>query len=217
MHLEKTYQRKNKRLENAQKAYGKLEALLSDYDHKNLVLAWTYDEDVYCHFSYKPSDTILGGLIRAPSSATKSSLLSTVSRASLVVDKIHAYGFVAGAPNFLRGLVVHGRQEHYIKFVARYLQQLSTAEQEAILNPQSRYVDLDEFVRLIECGKPFDALLNVLIRAAEDDRQCPEGLHPMIFYRRIRARGESQRPSSFHLPRKSGAQRFVVAAAQCQV
>jgi hypothetical protein len=66
-----------------------------------------------------------------------------VSRARLVVDKIHAYGFVPGAPNFLRGLVVRGGQEHYIKFVVRYLQQLSIAEQEAILNPQSGFFDLN--------------------------------------------------------------------------
>jgi hypothetical protein len=38
MYQDKDSQRTNKRLENAQKVYGKLQALLSDYDHKHLVL-----------------------------------------------------------------------------------------------------------------------------------------------------------------------------------
>ena len=82
----KEAKRAARKLELARPVYDEIEKLLEGFDHKELVLACEWQSNGYCIFDNGPSQEILGPLLSAPSSATKTKIAQVVRK---VVEAYH--------------------------------------------------------------------------------------------------------------------------------
>ena len=76
----KEAKRTARKLELARPVYDKIEKLLEGFDHKELVLACEWQSNGYCIFDNMQSQIILGPLLSAPSSATKTKIAQAVEK-----------------------------------------------------------------------------------------------------------------------------------------
>ena len=76
----KEAKRAARKLELARPVYDEMEKLLEESDNKELVLACEWQSNGYCIFHNSPSQEILGPLLSAPSTATKTKIAQAVGK-----------------------------------------------------------------------------------------------------------------------------------------
>jgi flagellar biosynthesis chaperone FliJ len=157
-----------RKLKNTRRVYDNLSSQLHGYEHKEIALACSWNDDGYCIFDYGPSQAILGPLLSAPSSATKKKIheagVSVCEAYEILKDK----GFLgSGLSSSLASNL--SSYEIFLPTYKKALYQYCCEHKTSKALLGSKLAD-KSFIGLLRKGKFFEALYRLL--SSDDKREA---------------------------------------------
>jgi hypothetical protein len=156
--------RASKKLQLARPVYARIEALLDDFDHKEIALQCDWDSYGICRFHFGPSHEILGPLLSGPSSASQKRIIKAVQEVRDTYDLLTEKGFVSTEANFLSFLV--NRRLPFERAICQLSKSFSSNE---LLKRRhgwnARFRADREFIELVKTGCTIEAFVLLFDKA----------------------------------------------------
>jgi hypothetical protein len=153
-----------RKFKNTRRVYDNISSQLHGYEHKEIALACSWNDDGSCVFDYGPSKVILGPLLSAPSSATKKKIHERGDLICEAYEILEDKGFL-GSGLFSSLASNLSSYEIFLPTYKKALYQYCCEHMTSLLG--SKHADYS-FICLLRKGKFFEALYRLL--SADDKR-----------------------------------------------